>query len=449
MKKIITAIGTPEVNEKLKQIKEFEIIGNDIQYQEGILDILEKEKDIDFLILSELIPGNISIENLIKKIKNLNNNIKIIIILEKEKIKLEEFLKSENIFSIIYNNKIEINEIIKLIKNKKETENEKIKKELEELKEIIINQNNKKIKNNYLINLKNIYKKNIINNLINKNNKKNNNKISKKNNNKEIISILGTSGVGKSIFTINLSKSFIYSNKKILIIDFDILNNSLHTILGLKKYPEKLRKKLNKNKLYKFDIKDLIIKINKKLDLISGINLLFDSKYEISSQKINSIFSELKRYYDVIIIDTSSECFLEYTKEIIKNSNINIFIIEPNLLEIKKSKNLLNIYTNEWKIKKENINILFNKFSKNSIDINLLKIIFQEFNIIGKIKSNEKYNLIINKNAKKIDKKIIKEYLLINNKILKSKLKNNNKFQNKINKIFINIFKNNKIKNII
>lgn len=444
MKKIITAIGNPDLNDKLKKVKDFNLIGNDIQYQEGILEILEKEKNIDFLVLSELIPGEIKIENLIKKIKEINNKINIIVILEKEKYELEKILHSENIYSIIYNNKIEIDEIINLIKNKKETENEKIKKELDELKEIIINQNSQnKINNkNYFNNI--IKLKNILSKI--KNKKKENNKII---NNKEIISILGSSGVGKSIFTVNLSKSFIYSDKKILIIDFDILNNSLHTILGLKKYPEKLRKKIKKNKIEnnKFDIKDLIIKINKKLDLISGINLLFDSKYNISSQKINNIFYELKKYYDVIIIDTSSECFLEYTKEIIKNSNTNIFIVEPNLLEIKKSNNLLNIYTNEWNIKKEKINILFNKFSKNSIDINLLKIIFKDYNIIGKIKTNEKYNLIINKNAKKIDKKIIKEYLIINNKIIKNKLiseNKNNKIKNLINEILIKYNKKNK-----
>ena len=39
-------------------------------------------------------------------------------------------------------------------------------------------------------------------------------------------------GVGKSVFTINLAISF--KNKKILIIDLDILNNCLHTILGIK-----------------------------------------------------------------------------------------------------------------------------------------------------------------------------------------------------------------------
>ena len=77
---------------------------------------------------------------------------------------------------------------------------------------------------------------------------------------------------------------------KILIIDFDILNNSLHTILGIKKYPEKIKNRIkNNNLLNEIKVEELIIKINSKIDLISGINLLFDSKYKISSVKIKNI----------------------------------------------------------------------------------------------------------------------------------------------------------------
>ena len=224
--------------------------------------------------------------------------------------------------------------------------------------------------------------------------------------------------------------------KKILIIDFDILNNSLHTILGVKKYSEKISKKIKENNLIKdkIGLKELKIKINKRIDLISGINLLFDSKYKINNIQFNNLFNDVKKFYDVIIIDTSSECFFNYTKDIIKKSNINILIVEPNLLEIQKSKNILKIYKEEWNIDNNKINILFNKFNKNSIDINILKIIFSEYNIIGKIDINNKYNLIINKNANKIDKNIKKEYLKIIEKYLMNRKKQNfiKKIKNKI-----------------
>lgn len=413
MKKIITALAEPQLNNELKKEKDFIVIGKDIQYQEGVIEILETEKEVDFLIISEALPGNEKIENLIEKIKQINNEVNIVIILENKKEELEKNLYSKNVYLILYN-KIEIKEIIKLIKNKKEDENEKIKKEINDLKKIIIEQNSK-----------------------NKQNKRQKIKeVKELNSQKEIICILGSGGVGKSIFTVNLAKSLIYSKKKILIIDFDILNNSLHTILGVKKYSEKISKKIKENNLIKDKIclKELKIKINKRIDLISGINLLFDSKYKTDNIQFNNLFNDVKKFYDVIIIDTSSECFFNYTKDIIKKSNINIFIVEPNLLEIQKSKNILKIYKEEWNIDNNKINILFNKFNKNSIDINILKIIFSEYNIIGKIDINNKYNLIINKNANKIDKNIKKEYLKIIEKYLINRKKQNfiKKIKNKI-----------------
>ena len=289
MKKIITALANPMLNNELKKQKDFIIIGNDIQYQDGVKEVLEKDKNIDFLILSEILPGENKIEKLIEYIKKVNPNINIIIILENKKEELEKYLYSKNIYYILYN-KTEITEIINLIKNKKEDESEKIKKELNELKQIIINKNNKEINNKR-------------NKIIRKIKSKKNNKIN--NLKKEIICILGSSGVGKSIFTVNLANSLIYSKQKILIIDFDILNNSLHAILGVKKYSEKISKKIKENNLIKekINLKELIIKINKKIDLISGINLLFDSKYKISNFKINNIIQNLKQYYDVIIFD--------------------------------------------------------------------------------------------------------------------------------------------------
>ena len=212
MKSILTAIANPVLNEKLKQINEFKINYNDIQYQEGVIEILKKEK-IDILILSEILPGEYNIKDFILEIKKLNKEIEIIIFLENKKENLEMFLKTNGIFNIYYNNEIDFSNIIKNIKK----ENKNI--------ELI----NKIIKENYLIkNEKQNFKKikNKLNKIINKfkeikklNKIKNNNFI----NTNKIIIVTGSHGVGKSIFIINLA--FNLKNKKILIIDLDIINN--------------------------------------------------------------------------------------------------------------------------------------------------------------------------------------------------------------------------------
>ena len=421
MKKIITAIGTNDLNEELKKEEEFIILKNDIPYQEGVIDILNKNQDIDFLIISELLPGKYNIKELINKIKVINPIINIFIILEKENEELEYFLYTKNVLNIFYNNSIEIKDIIEIIKNFNYSIKHIIKHEKPNNNQINDNRNIKSINNNILniISreqndkfkikklLKNLLSKN---KLIEKNNKENN-----------IICISGTCGVGKSIFSVNLAKTYVRGNNKILIIDFDILNNSLHTILGVKKYSKKVQEKIKNNDVLKsLKIEDLVIKINSKIDLISGINLLFDSKYKISCQKIKSILETLKKKYNKIIIDTSSECFFDYTKELMKYSNFNIFITEANLIDIKKSKRLLNIYVNQWQIPKENINILFNKYNKNSIDIEILKQVFSDFKLIGKLDNNLEYNLLINENNRRnLKKELEKEYKKID-KILES-----------------------------
>ena len=272
-----------------------------------------------------------------------------------------------------------------------------------------------------------------------------------KENNKKIISVVGTGGVGKSIITLNLSNILKEKNQKILILDFDILNNSLHTILGVNNYPQKIKNKLQKNDLIqnKINVKDLIIKINKKVDLISGINLLFDSKYKISSEKIQFILEELKQYYDFIVIDTSCECFFDYTKNILHYSDTILFLLEANLSEIKKANNLLKIYTEEWNLEKDKFNLIINKYNENAVDDKIVKHIFLDYKILGKIKFNKKYNNLINKNFEEdiLTKNIKKEYEKITDKIIKLKnRKINLTIQNICHRFIFNLYQKNQTK---
>lgn len=139
MKKIITALQNENVNKKLSEYNNIKIMANDIQYQEGILEILEIEQNIDFIIFSELLPGNMKIEELIEKIKQKNEKIKIIIILENKKQELENYLLGKGKIFIFYNNEITIEQLIKVIEEK--SNQEIIEQELLELKKIINKEN--------------------------------------------------------------------------------------------------------------------------------------------------------------------------------------------------------------------------------------------------------------------------------------------------------------------
>ncbi len=392
--KIITALENPKTNEKLKEKTNFEILGNDIQYQEGVIEKLEQNPDINLIIISELLSGQIGFKNLIDKIKLINKNIEIIAILKNENEETKNYLISKGIFNIFYNNKITNDELINKINNINSSlkENE-INEEIKNLKRIILEKNNSKEK----VKSENLIQKDYLK-IKNKLIKKIKNKTETKKDNK-IISIVGTNGIGKSIFCSLLAK--IINNKKILLIDFDIFNQSINSIFNVKR---------TENNKTNINIDSLIIKINKNINLLCATDVLFDGKNRVEKNKIKNLLEELILKYDLIIIDTTSECFFDYTKEILENSNLVIFMSEANLTELKKSKNLLDIYINKWKIKKEKINILFNKVNSNSIDNKILKTLYSDFNILGKITLSNNFNLIINNNLKIIDKKIKKQF---------------------------------------
>ncbi len=393
MKKIITALGNQVLNNELKKINEFEIVANDLQYKEAIIELLEINKNVNYIILSGILPGNITLTDLITKIKIINNNIEIIILLEKKEKEIEKKLKEQKIKNVLYIDNIKINDIIKILKNKKINNKTKIPQE-----ENIKNEINRKIK---------------INNNIKKQIKTE----------CKVISVLGSNGVGKSIYSVCMSNYLNNKKNEILIIDFDILNNSIHTIFGISKY--------NKKKNNKRIINDCIINVDNNISVLTGENII--KKYKKNINYIVKLLEILKEKYDYIIIDTSAECFFDINKTIINKSDINIFLLEANLLEITKATKLLEIYNKNWNIDERKIKIVINKYNKNAISMNIIKKLFSDYEIIGKLEMSNIYNNIINKN----------------NKIIFKNYKNNNEYK-KINEKIIKVdFKNSKIKNLI
>lgn len=449
MKKIITAINDPNLNKQLNNEKNLKVICKDIQYKEAILEILSIKKDVDIIIINNNLPGEISTKDLIDKIKEINENIKIIYILEKENKNVEDLLKLKNINNIYYNSEITIKKLIEII-NKEDSENE-LKREIKELKKIVFN--NKKInylnkneeklfinKNKTLNKIINKIKFNINkirnirlmnnnkNNLINKENIKllNKNLIIKKNSNlmnnklinkksRKIITISGPPNVGKTTFLINLAK--INKNKKIIIIDLDINNPDINNFLGIRKYIKKLNKNKINNLLIKNNFKSLVkylsVKINKKIDLISEINLIIENK-KIKIY-LKEIFKILKKEYDLILVDIGNENKYEINNFVFNNSDLNIILLEGNLIGISKLKRIIGKYNNI-----KNFKLIINKQDKYCIDFNILNKIFN-YKIVGSIKYNKIYTNLINTNYKSfiynLKIKYENEYKNINRKL--------------------------------
>lgn len=177
--KIITAIGNPYLNEKLKYYKDCQIIGKDIQYQDGIIEMLEEINDIDIIIISNNLIEEYPFKMLINKVLSMRKNIEIIVFLKYKDNDIEQFLNSKKIYKIYYLNEDGYKDFFsKFIKNN-EKNNKEITREINALKNIIlenklINIENKKMnenkfvvidgesrsrKNQYKYNVKQIYRK--------------------------------------------------------------------------------------------------------------------------------------------------------------------------------------------------------------------------------------------------------------------------------------------------
>lgn len=141
----------------------------------------------------------------------------------------------------------------------------------------------------------------------------------------KVISISGTNNKLKIKFLLLLIKK---NKKNILIINMDYFIEEL------------LIKNINK--------------INRKIDFINCKEIIQKNK------NIKEYINNLKNKFELIIINTSYECFFDYNKKLIKNSNKNYFLISNDLIEIKKASYLLKMYKNNWKISNKKIKIIVN-----------------------------------------------------------------------------------------
>lgn len=332
------------VNNELRKKENIEVVSNDLLYQEAVLEYINQNKDIDFLLLNENLPGE-KIETFIEKI----NKVKIILFVEKPR-KNEEILLKKGIYRIYTNGEISVEKISEIIKNNEDNDTQKLKNEIEELKRKIEQKENikneTKIKNYFSEITKYIKKEKVISN--------------------KIIAITGNNSNLKSIISVEIAKQLEKKKIKTLLIDFDILNQNTYTLLHIKNKEEKNLK-----------LENHIINKNKYLSILSGINILFKINEKITIYEIEQIIEKLKEKYQYIIINTSAECQFELHKKILEKTNIIFFTMEKSLKNIENSIKLLKIYLNNWNIEKEKFKIVLTKIEKikKILKIRILEII--------------------------------------------------------------------------
>lgn len=387
MKKVILAIENEKLAKRIKENKEINIICNNLQYREAILELLEKNNQIESILISESLPGVISIEELIKKIKIINNKIDIIIFLEKENKNKKNKLKKLRVKNIYSNKKVRISQILSIINNNVENLKTKEKK---------IEKINVEIINKFIIKLKKFKK-----------NKRN------KDLNSKIITIVGSKKTGKSTIINLLLINLLNKDKKILLVNLNkkIENNYL-SLFG-KKYYKKNRNNYLSNK----KIKNIFLKSEIKIKN----NFIFLKNFEeiIQKNKINILkyfFKYYRKKYNYILFDVGNLANKEIKEQVLKESNKILVIINNTSLGIKEIQEL-DKKTNQLKgDKKQSLHIVINKYYFNSISYLILKQ-FSHDNI-------KMSTIFYNRKFKNLNKEILKNKKIRNNLFLENKLNN-------------------------
>ena len=351
MKKIITAIGNNIVSDNLIKSENYKILSKDIQYREGVLEFLNEVKDVDILIISEILDGEIEFKKLISKILKINEKIEIIVFVEDYNKDLNNFLNEKGIYKIYKNNELTLEELNEILESENSQRTQELAAEIRKLKKIINEQN-------YNLN--------------------------QNNNEGKIIAITGNSGVGKSTISCIICKNSYKSKKKTLIIDFDIYNKSIPVLYNVfSKYID-----------YE-NIKNNIINVSKYEDLLYVEQEFFDN-FELIE-----LIKNLKNEYNQILIDTSSNVKSKFYKEILEISDYIVFVVVPTLCDLKKAINMFEILKMDFKIPIEKIKLIINKENNYSVDSFIIQKMFGIKVISGELKYIESFENFLNGKIKK------------------------------------------------
>ncbi len=152
--------------------------------------------------------------------------------------------------------------------------------------------------------------------------------------NKEIKVILNTSpepGDGKSFISANLATAYQQENKKVLIIDCDLRKGRQHEIFGVSNISTKGYSNLILNYRPNTIIEDYIMPTNiKNLHIIPSGPTPPNPIELLSSSNNHDIINELKKRYDIIILDCPPILGLSDTVIMTQYSDANIVVISSD-----------------------------------------------------------------------------------------------------------------------
>lgn len=114
MKRILTALGNTTLNNELKKYSKYDVVSDDLFYQEALLDLLKSET-VDVIVISALLQGQYGVIEFLKEVKKLAIATRIILIVDTILEEDKNILISKGIFDILYDSEIEISDVVDAI----------------------------------------------------------------------------------------------------------------------------------------------------------------------------------------------------------------------------------------------------------------------------------------------------------------------------------------------
>ncbi len=223
-----------------------------------------------------------------------------------------------------------------------------------------------------------------------------------------IISITSSKGgIGKTIFLTNLAGVYEYLQKKVLIVDMDLFNGNISTLLNIHQDRTiyNFLEDLSNNRFV--DAKDYLYKYSDYIDVLPSCK---DQRQgnKISAKFVEKVIYTFINNYDVILIDNSH---VPTPSTLVAHdlSNIILYMVSNDALDLSNSREILNIYKN---VGRDNVKVILNNSFRDKKGYFSTKDISEILN--SRIDYVVKRSLYI----KNIDKYIMDgKILVLNNKI--------------------------------
>jgi len=132
------------------------------------------------------------------------------------------------------------------------------------------------------------------------------------------------------------------------------------------------------------------------LAVLTGNRSIPISRSVLNQEYYKLILEKAKELYDFILIDVSSNIFVDAMQFAMMNSNKIFMIAEGTYLSVERTYRFIKEFLPVWDIPESKVEILVNKFHKKSLDKNIINEIFKDICVSGYISFSEGYDDAIN-----------------------------------------------------